>query len=167
MLPEDRVVSTGKENPEAQLILSEHPVARTSIPKHPNLTRFLSYIWDNIFLRNLSNIYQITRCHKPEDHIVNSHGRKNKKSHIIVLLKFLEPKKLFQDICSCLTTVCESLTAYVYVLRLFVNPLQPMHHFSVFPQHCRSSTNTLNLVVTLGTIRYNIMCVLVFEIQGY
>ena len=77
MLPEDRVVSTGKENPEAQLILSEHPVARTSIPKHPNLTRFRSYIWDNIFLRNLSNIYQITRCHILTDSTLQWHHSEN------------------------------------------------------------------------------------------
>jgi hypothetical protein len=116
LLPENRVVSRWKKTLEAQLILSEHPLARTSLPKDPNLTHFCFSIWNNMFLQNLSNIYQITRCHKPGDHIVNSHGRKNKRSHTIVLLKFLGPKQLFQDISICCTTVCESLTAYASFL---------------------------------------------------
>jgi len=70
-----------------------------------------------MFLGNLSNIYQISRCLQPEDHIVNSHYRKNKKeSHTIVLPTFLGAKQLFQDICLCLTTVCVSLTAYATFL---------------------------------------------------
>jgi len=33
-----------KETPEAQLNLSEHPLARTSPSKHPNLIRLCSYV---------------------------------------------------------------------------------------------------------------------------
>jgi hypothetical protein len=56
--------------------------------------------------RNLSNIYQITRCHKPEDHTVNSHCRKNKKISYNYTSKISGPKTIISKYlfmpCNCL-----------------------------------------------------------------